>query len=178
MSKDEEIKKSPIEDLINEDIFEKNQDSLFKQYQLFVEMADRISSRRSNMNNFFLTANSLFLIVIGILVNANLIHWTTLVFIVAILFAISWWRMIKKYRELNKAKFEVINRIEEKLPAKGYIIEWALLKSYKKPGKHSRLTFGEMWIPKVLLFVYSAFLVVVIVWTFCNIQALSSGWFL
>lgn len=169
---------SPLEVLFNEDIVEKNQESLFKQYQLFVEMADKISSRRTTLNNFFLSANSLFLVAIGLLVSSNLIHWTSIVLIVAILFEISWWRLIKYYRELNKAKFEVINKLEEKLPTKGYTIEWHVKKTYKKPGKHTRISFGEMWIPKTLIGVYSVFLVVVLVWTFCNIQTLLTSWFI
>jgi len=168
--------RSPIEDLFNEDILEKNQESLFKQYQLYVEMSDRISSRRSTMNNFFLSANSLFLVAIGILVSSNLIQWSALVFIVAILFTFSWWRLIKYYRELNKAKFEVINKIEEKLPAKGFTVEWEIKKTYKKPGKHSRISFGEMWIPKTLIVVYFVFLIIVLVWIFSNIQTLFSVW--
>lgn len=178
MSSDDDISISPIEDLFNDDILDNNQDLLFKQYQLFVEMADKISSRRTTMNNFFLSANSLFLVALGILVSSNLIHWASLVLVVAILFTISWWRLIKYYRELNKAKFEVINKIEEKLPAKGFTIEWEIKKTYKKPGKHSRIAFGEMWIPKTLIGVYSAFLIIILAWTFSNIQTLFSGWFL
>ena len=92
--------KSPIDDLFNDDILNENPDLLFKQCQIYIEMADRISSRRTTLNNFFLSANSLFLVAIGILVSSNLFHWTSIVFIVAILFSISWWRLIKKYRRL------------------------------------------------------------------------------
>lgn len=170
--------KSPIEELFNEDIANEDKELLFKQYQLFVEMADRISSRRTTMNNFFLTANSLFLVAIGILVSSNLVQWTFLVLFMAILFSISWLRLLKKYRELNKAKFVVINKIEERLPAKGYTIEWNLMKVSKKPGKHTRITFGEKWIPMVLIAFYSAFLVVIIAWIISNIQILIPGWLL
>ena len=177
MSKGNKNDSSPIEELFNEDIT-KNLDLLFKQYQIFIEMADRISSRRSTMNNFFLSANSLFLVAIGILVSSKLFHWTSVIFIVAILFSISWWRLLNRYKDLNKAKFEVINKIEEKLPAKGYNIEWDLLEYYRKPRKHSVITFGEMWIPKMLIGVYSIFLVIVLIWIFCNIQVLFTNWFL
>jgi len=168
----------PLEVLFNEDIIKKDTESLYNQYQLFTEMADKISSRRTTLNNFFLSANSLFLVAIGLLVESNLIHWTSVVLFLAILFEISWLRLIKYYRELNKAKFEIINKIEEKLPTRGYTIEWHIKKTYKKPGKHTRISFGEMWIPKTLIVFYTIVLVIVLVWTFCNIQALIPSWFL
>lgn len=178
MSNNDNNIKSPLDDLFVEDNLENNKELLFNQYKLYVEMADKISSRRTTMNNFFLSANSFFLVAIGILVSSSLIHWTSIVFAVAILFAVSWWRLIKYYRELNKAKFEVINKIEERLPAMGFTIEWKVKKTYKKPGKHSRISFGEMWIPKTLIVVYSVFFVIVLFWIIWNRQILFSGWLL
>jgi hypothetical protein len=44
---------------------EKYVDALLEQYALYVEMADRISSRRGLANTFFLTLNSAILTLVG-----------------------------------------------------------------------------------------------------------------
>ncbi len=190
-------KDSPINNLFNKDEMN-DKDTLFKQYKLFIEMADRISSRRATMNNFFLTANSLFLVAIGLLVESNLIHWTFIVLIIGIIFDLSWQRLIKKYKKLNDSKFQVINEIEKRLPAKGYTIEWALMKKNKKPKKPKKriiklkkfrkrnrkiidkkyieITFGEIWIPVTLIIVYGVFTILVLIWVGYNFDSLISNW--
>lgn len=50
--------------LINEKY--KDDKLIFEQYKLYVESADRISQRRSSVNTFFITANSIMITVIGI----------------------------------------------------------------------------------------------------------------
>ncbi len=47
----------------------KYKDDLFEQYKLYVEMADRVSERRSTANNFFLAANTLLISVFGAVVH-------------------------------------------------------------------------------------------------------------
>ena len=48
----------------NEELYEHH---ILDQYKLYVEMADRISSRRNSANIFFLTLNSTILTIIGFL---------------------------------------------------------------------------------------------------------------
>jgi hypothetical protein len=40
---------------------------------------------------------------------------------------ISWWALLKSYRDLNRAKFEVILAMEDRLPVRLYADEWASL---------------------------------------------------
>jgi len=41
---------------------------------------------------------------------------------------VTWWALLKSYRDLNSAKFDVILAMEESLPAKVFGDEWARLK--------------------------------------------------
>lgn len=53
-------------DLINKnDLGEEATEILFEQYKLYVEMADRISQRRMNINTFFISVNILLLIIVS-----------------------------------------------------------------------------------------------------------------
>ena len=84
--------------------------------KLAVEMADRISARRATSNSFFLTVQTTFVAVVAFAAPAlkDRPWWSTAV-IAAAGFAISfcWWLLLRSYRDLNKAKFEVVLEIEE-----------------------------------------------------------------
>ena len=95
----------------------------FELYKLAVEMADRISARRGIANTFFLTINTGLVALIG----SSDIHW--FVAAAGIAFSISWWALLRSYKALNAAKFEVILAMEESLPVKVYADEWARLQS-------------------------------------------------
>ena len=133
---------------------------LLEQYKLCVQMADKISSRRCSANNFFLSVNTLFLTAIGILSKLGFefslfnISWIIIVSFSGILLCWTWLVTIRCYRNLNEAKFEIINRIEEKLPVKAFETEWALLTGERKTDKYPHLTRVERWVPRIFSFLY------------------------
>ncbi len=96
--------------------------SYFELYKLAVEMADRISARRGVANSFFLTVNTG---VVGLL-GATDLRWYLPV--AGVVFAVTWWALLKSYRDLNSAKFEVIVTMEERLPVRVYGDEWDRLR--------------------------------------------------
>jgi hypothetical protein len=100
---------------------------LLELYGTAVEMADRVSAHRALANTFFLTVNTALVAIVG---SASL-RWY--VPAAGILFAATWWVLLKSYRDLNSAKFAVILEIEKQLPVRIYGDEWKLLK--KEPVK-------------------------------------------
>ncbi len=72
------------------------------------------------------------LVLYAIHLHIQLIPIGLLIFI--IILSINWHYHINEYNQLNKAKFEVINYIENYLPVKGYTKEWELLKKEKYKG--------------------------------------------
>src|ERR1039457_6647865 len=81
-------------------------------YKMAVEMADRVSARRSTANAFFLTAQTALVAVIGA-TSPSLMRatwWIALsVTIAGVVMSASWWLQLRSYRDLNRAKFKVIN---------------------------------------------------------------------
>jgi hypothetical protein len=130
-----------------------------EQYKITVEMADRVSARRNLVNTFFLTLHTL---LIG---TASFIFekgprtsnpWSN-IFPLAALLALCyvWWRLLRSYRQLNKAKYQVIGEFERKLPASPYWnAEWKLLKEGKDPAVYKPLTDVENWVPIIFGFLY------------------------
>jgi hypothetical protein len=92
-------------------------------YKLAVEMADRISARRGVANSFFLTVNTG---IVAVLASRD-VRWYLAV--AGIVFSVTWWALLRSYRELNSAKFEVILVMEERLPVRLYGDEWDRLRT-------------------------------------------------
>jgi hypothetical protein len=111
----------------------------FEIYKIAVEMADRISARRGLANSFFLTISTA---VLGILGTHN-VRWYLAV--AGIIVCISWWALLKSYRDLNRAKFEIILTMEDRLPARLYGDEWARLRK-EQMRFTPRLTALRPWL--------------------------------
>lgn len=151
------IKDKILEDLI---IDNPNRKILFEQYKLFVEMANEVSNRRDKTNKFYLTLISLFITVLSIITT---ITHELLIFFIPLLSIIllSYIRMknIESYSTLNHGKFDVINKIEDQLPAKVFTMEWDLLELYG----YKDLTKIEKEIPKLIIFISILILIILLI---------------
>lgn len=108
-------------------------------YKLAVEMADRVSARRTTANVFFLTVNTTLVAVVGL---KDQISGSALlpvsVCIAGVAVATCWWLLLTNYRRLNEAKFAVINNIEERyLPVRPFLDEWDYLSREDDPKKRT-----------------------------------------
>jgi len=140
---------------------------LLEQYKLYVEMADKVSSRRSRANTFFLSVNTLLVTAIGVLtelessfVTLNL-WWVLISSFAGVLFSWTWVSTINSYRQLNRGKFDVIiPLIEKKLPLAMFKAEWSYLKSKRGTSRYKQLTVVEVLVPKIFAGIYVALMVV------------------
>ena len=138
---------------------EKYLDHILEQYKIYVEMADRISSRRNLTNTFFLTLHSLIFAAIGFLCEkvSSISFNYLLIFslVVVLILCYTWWRLVKSYRQLNTAKYLVIGEMEKKLPSSPlYLAEWKALGEGKNRKLYVPLTHIENWIPIVFGLMY------------------------
>lgn len=133
-----------------------SQDTLLAQWQTCVEMANAISERRDTMNNLFVTLNLAIVAAISFMWDTK----TIFLLIAGIIVCIVWILFIQNFRELNKAKFEVINKIEARLPIKAFDDEWKYLKKSKKYIEGTKLekvmpfAFGILYIGIFFLIVF------------------------
>ena len=91
---------------------------ILEQYKIYVEMADRISGRRSLTNTFFLTLNTAIFAAIGALWKdqANVASWVLVFPLIAIVVqCCAWFFLVRSYRQLNSAKYTIIGILEERL---------------------------------------------------------------
>ena len=137
----------------------KYHDHILEQYKLCVEMADRVSARRTWANAFFLTLHTFIIGVAGFLLKEGIglpQKWVIVIPLSAILaMCYTWWRMIKSYRQLNTAKFMVIGEYETRLPSSPYwSAEWKALGEGKDPKRYRQLTAVENWLPPIFAIIY------------------------
>jgi hypothetical protein len=133
---------------------------LFDLYKLAVEMADRVSARRATANAFFLTVQTAFVAVLGIAA-PNLARspwWVSLaVALAGLVLSASWWLQLRSYRDLNQAKFSVINSVERQLPVQIFADEWAFLKQdrlRRRRDRYAELGVVERIVPAVFAALY------------------------
>jgi hypothetical protein len=140
--------------------------AILEQYQLYVEMADRVSSRRGLANTFFLTLNTAVFTVIGVLWNERPDASPALLalpLVIALGECLAWWWLVRSYRQLNSAKFKVIGALEERLPAAPFSrAEWVALGEGEDWRRYLPVTHLEQWIPVLFALVYLVGFVVVI----------------
>lgn len=119
-------------------------DRILELYKLAVEMADRVSSRRTGANAFFLTLHGGLAAAIGILGQATTSKVSLYLLIAPIAglaLSAAWFLLLRSYRDLNKAKFTVITELEDQLPVQIFAKEWGQLK--KDPVQGWRARYAE-----------------------------------
>ncbi|MDI6449728.1 RipA family octameric membrane protein, partial [Anaerobaca lacustris] len=121
-------------------------------YKLMIDSSERLIQRRQQTNAFFITAIGSLLAIAGLMVKAGALYsgtiWLLYGFsIVGLLLCNSWRNLIDNYGKLNKAKFDVILRLEQDLDAQVYAAEWVSLGKGLRPGKYRSFTSTEKNVP-------------------------------
>ncbi|MDO8769453.1 MAG: hypothetical protein Q7K57_12265 [Burkholderiaceae bacterium] len=124
---------------------------LIEQYKLYVEMADRISSRRAAANSYFLSVNSAILAFVGYLTVKDSEEFLWLLGIAGATLSLFWHALIKSYRNLNTAKFLVIHQIEKRLPISPYDAEWEAMGKGKNPKLYRPISHIELGVPFIFI---------------------------
>lgn len=130
-------------------------------YRLAVEMADRVSARRSAANTYFVSLQTATLAVLGLLTGRSVQPSSGVLIAVCLAGActsVTWFLLLRSYRDLNRAKFEVITKMEEHLPVRVFGNEWVSLK--QDPVKRWRPRYAELGsvervVPWIFLAIYA-----------------------
>ena len=140
--------------------------ALLEQYRLAVEMADRVSARRTSANSFFATIHTALVAVFAsVFVSPDIVGTraepdavaVVAVAVVGVALAATWFLLIRSYRDLNAAKFEVILEIEKQLPAQPFTDEWECLRRdpvARWRGRYAEFNTLERVVPIIFGAVY------------------------
>lgn len=142
---------------------------LMEQYKLFVDTSERLVARRQVVNTFFLTANTLALSAVGLV--AKEVQTSPLVAIVvvaisiaAIVLCIAWKTLVRSYAQLNRGKFDVIDCLEDRLPAALFRAEWAALGEGNDPKRYKPFTHTEAVVSNIFMVIYGLAALLTVAW--------------
>lgn len=144
------------------------QEHLLAVYQLYVQMADRISARRQAANSYFLTINTALIALVSYVqlaceaAGTAPFYWS--IAVAGITLCYLWYRLIRSYNDLNSGKFKVIHEIERRLPIRPYDAEWTALGRGKRPDLYLPFTHIERFVPWVFLLIHLVVFLLTIPW--------------
>jgi hypothetical protein len=146
---------------------DKYQAAVMEQYKLYVEIADRVSARRSLANAFFLTLNTAVFTAIGVFWKDRIpaSEWALSVPLVVLVGqCVAWFWIIRSYRQLNSGKWAVVGALERRLPASPYWRgEWKALGEGNDRAQYWPITHVEQLVPLFFALAYvGGFLVAVL----------------
>ena len=165
-----------LRSVAEEDYGDSHKSNSMEIYKLFVEMADRISTRRQSANSFFLSVNTAIIAVVSYLAlgnegkQAGQFHW--LVSAAGMAICYMWYRLIRSYKDLNTAKFKVVHAMEKGLPLAPYDAEWEAVGSGKRPHLYLPFTRVEMRVPWVF-FVLHAVVFIRVIWALAEARLIA-----
>lgn len=132
--------------------------AVLEQYKIYVEMADRTSARRGLANTYFLTLNTAVLTVVGVFWQRPPTGSPVLLLLplsVLLVQCLTWYGLLRSYRQLNSAKYVVIGALEERLPASPYYrAEWWALREGKDRAVYWPLSHLEQIVPCLFALAY------------------------
>lgn len=142
----------------------KYREHLFEQYKLYIEGIERISDRREGANKYFIAINTVILtaLVVSFRINTieGIVYVHTLLSVLGMVVCGIFWFLLRSYRQINTGKFQVIHKIEKKLPLALYDFEWKTLEEGKNKKIYHPSSHIEALIPLNIGFVYLILLLV------------------
>ncbi len=139
-------------------------DALLKQYEIMVGTTQNVTTWRQTANTFYLTINTALLSLILYTAQTSITGEKIILSAIGIILAVLWFYSIDYYKKLNKAKFDVIWLMEEKLPMQMFKLEYKGDKEKDKVegyrGRVKGITVIEKYLPVVFGVAYVITLVI------------------
>lgn len=153
--------------------FSESDTDTFELYKLMIESSESLIQRRQKTNAFFITAIGSLLAIAGLLVKTGAISTGSVSIlygfsVVGMLLCNSWRNLIDNYGKLNKAKFDVILRLEKNFTAQIYSAEWVALGKGLRPSKYKSFTSTEKNVPLFFGLLIVVLTLIGIAWQICG----------
>ena len=132
------------------------QHELLELYKLHAELADRVSQRREGANRLYaglLTGFTAFAIAL-LRFGTGDVPMNSILFVggaVGASLSVSWYVVIRSYRQLNTGKFRALHELEKKLSYPFFTREWELLAEGEDRKRYWKLTVVETGLPVTFL---------------------------
>jgi hypothetical protein len=144
-----------------------------EQYRMYLHIFNSNTDRRNKSNEFFLGLNTAIIGVLGYLETKTLSDNSSVIFIfapfVGIAICYCWYQIIISIKKMNRAKFQVIHSIEEKLPLSLFKTEWEILGKGLDTNKYRKISSIEKNIPIIFIVLYTLIFSVNLPWDLVSV---------
>jgi hypothetical protein len=132
-----------------DDCFSSKKNQTLELYKMMLDASESLIQRRQKTNAFFIAAIGSLITIAGLLVKTDSIGNIELyiLYVIGLLICNSWRNLVDNYGKLNKAKFDVILRLEKDLNYQIYSAEWVALGKGLRPKKYKSFTSTEKNVP-------------------------------
>lgn len=163
----------PHYDLVDEfsDCFSENlsEERALELYKIMIDSSESLIQRRQKTSAFFITVIGSLLAIAGLIVKSGALNsetiWLMYGFgVTGLLLCNSWRGLISNYGKLNKAKFDVILRLEHLIGARVFQAEWVSLGKGLRPEKYKSFTHSERNVPTFFAILIFSLLIIAIGW--------------
>ena len=132
---------------------------LLEIYKLHADLADRVSQRRTEASKIFVSALLGILALLGLALRFGVGDVPvqavfSVIGILGIALTISWLGVIHSHKQLNRVKFRILHKLEEKLPFQFFKDEWDPDNTGSKSNAYWKLTDVEKLMPLVFLLLF------------------------
>ena len=143
---------------------ESEQDQLLEIYKLHAELADRVSQRREGANRLYVSLQVGLAVFLAALIRFGIGDASERLLLVTIgglgaLLSISWFVVIRSYRQLNTEKYRVLSELEKRLPYQFFTLEWDPQSKGTKSNRYWKLTHVEVTLPAILFALFVGLIV-------------------
>ena len=135
------------------------QTEILEIYKLHAELADRVSQRREGANRLYVSLLVGLMVFLGAVLRFGAGDFpVNMVLLIAgvmgSLLSVSWFVVIRSYRQLNSGKFKALHELEEKLAYPFFKREWELLAEGKEISRYWKLTNVEVGLPCIFFLLF------------------------
>ena len=131
---------------------DRERQELIEIYKLHAHLADQVSNRREGANRLHVSLLVGLLSVVAIIIRFGpdeVVDWRIFVIVgvLGTLLSLSWWLVIRSYKQLNANKFRVLGDLETMLPFEFFNSEWDPEQAGRKSNQYLELTKVENFLP-------------------------------
>ena len=135
------------------------QTEILEIYKLHAELADRVSQRREGANRLYVSLLVGLMVFLGAVLRfgAGGVPVGMILLVAGVmgsLLSVSWFVVIRSYRQLNSGKFKALHELEEKLAYPFFKREWELLAQGKEISRYWKLTNVEVGLPCIFFLLF------------------------
>ena len=134
---------------------------LLEQYKLYVQSTENISSNRIAVSRYLMTINAALLALYGLQLSSLDSSYLALAIpVTGVVVSVLGHMIIQSYGNLNRIKFKLIHKIEERLPATLFKTEWDIVKK-RRDKTYRPATKNEKWFPRLFV---AAHVILAVIW--------------